>query len=425
MTANQSYAMRNDQNHRPPRDRQRSAMLAGPICLLVLRITAWPGDLKVDWTFAGPPTADTFSTVREGERKATSGDTITLRAGNYPQTGLFDKQTRWMSDGGGTAVIGCAPTLPFVPGSWTLAVLPDTQVYTDSDSKLDFFKKQTQWIADNRDRFNIKYVLHLGDLTGGNEAQQWARASNALQVLDRTVPYAIVPGNHDSGTGNAQSRDTTLLNKYFPTSKFKSWLGANFGVKSSGYMANTWHKFRAGGTNWLVLALEFGPRQAVVDWAKNIVGANADHRVILITHAYVYSDSRRYDWGNYVWGNTQQKWNPHSYTGIADDTHDGEDLWQELVKLSANFTMVLNGHVLDDGLGRLSSAGKNGSVVHQMLVNYQMQPDGGGAFIRLIEFLPDGRTVQVKAYSPDECAYKTDPQNQFTLTLNPPLPGSP
>jgi len=80
-------------------------------------------------------------------------------------------------------------------------------------------------------------------------------------------------------------------------------------------------------------------------------------------------------------------------------------------------------HVLNDGLGRLSSTNDFGQVVHQMLVNYQMKALGGEAYLRLVEFLPDGKTVQVKAYSPLYGTYKTDGQNQFTLTLQPPLSG--
>ena len=59
----------------------------------------------------------------------------------------------------------------------------------------------------------------------------------------------------------------------------------------------------------------------------------------------------------------------------------------------------------------------HGDVVHQMLVNYQMKALGGEAFLRLVEFHPDGKTVQVKAYSPYYGTYKTDSENQFTLTL--------
>ena len=44
-----------------------------------------------------------------------------------------------------------------------------------------------------------------------------------------------------------------------------------------------------------------------------------------------------------------------------------------------------------------------------------------GVAEKLIEFLPDGRTVQVKAYSPLDGTFKTDTQNQFLLALDPPL----
>jgi hypothetical protein len=142
--------------------------------------------------------------------------------------------------------------------------------------------------------------------------------------------------------------------------------------------------------------------------------------VILITHAYMYFDDTRYNW--YAKG-TAQSWNPYTYGSASDPggTNDGEDLWTKLVKIHPNFVMVFNGHVLNDGLGRLSSTNDFGNVVHQMLVNYQMKALGGEAFLRLVEFLPDGKTVQVKAFSPLYGTYKTDPQNQFILTLQPPL----
>ena len=68
-------------------------------------------------------------------------------------------------------------------------------------------------------------------------------------------------------------------------------------------------------------------------------------------------------------------------------------------------------------MGFLTSKGEHGNLVHQMLVNYQMQPLGGEGYLRLLEFLPDGQTVQVKSYSPFYEQYKTDEQNQFIFKL--------
>ncbi len=307
--------------------------------------------------------------------------------------------------------------LPFVPGSWTLAVLPDTQVYAMNYPEL--FNDQTRWILANKDRYRIKYVLHLGDLTNNNVTNQWANAWAAMSLLNGQVPYALVPGNHDYGAGGGTADRSTYLNDYFRLTNYTAWPTFG-GVMEPGRLDNSYHLFSAGGVDWLVLALEFGPRNRTVAWASQIASNFPARRKILITHAYTYNDDTRYDWA--AKGSTQT-WNPHNYPTVndPDGTNDGEELWQKLVKVHPHFVMVLSGHVLNDGLGRLTSTNDFGEVVHQMLVNYQMKALGGEAVLRLVEFLPDGKTVQVKAYSPCFGTYKTDPQNQFVLTLQPAL----
>ncbi|MBN2505690.1 MAG: metallophosphoesterase [Verrucomicrobia bacterium] len=308
--------------------------------------------------------------------------------------------------------------LPFVPGSWTLAVLPDTQYYTVSTPEI--FEAQTRWIVNEKTNRNIVYVLHLGDIVNNNALAQWTNAQAAMRILDGHVPYAIVPGNHDYGVnGSAATRDT-YFNDFFPSSNYVHWptLGGAF---EPARMDNTWHQFHAGGHDWLILALEFGPRNPVVAWADSVVAQHPSHKVILITHAYLYFDNTRYDWAT---KGSSQSWSPHAY-GTANDplgTNDGEELWQKLVRKHPGFAFTVNGHVLNDGLGRLSSWGDHTNIVHQMLVNYQVRALGGEGYLRLLEFLPDGNTLQVKAYSPYLDRYLTDNQNQFVLDLAPPPP---
>ncbi len=189
---------------------------------------------------------------------------------------------------------------------------------------------------------------------------------------------------------------------------------------TEGRIENTFHTFQAGGRDYLVLALEWGPRDAVVEWANRVVASHPRHRAILITHAYMYFDDSRYDWAKHKAG---QQWNPHSYgtAPLAGGTNDGEQLWQKLVSKHPNFVLTINGHVLDDGLARLTSQAADGHDVHQMLVNYQMKHEGGDGFMRLIRFLPDDETIHVTAYSPSLNQYKTDPGNQFVLKSKMPL----
>lgn len=304
--------------------------------------------------------------------------------------------------------------VPFRENSWTLAILPDTQHYST------LFEVQTRWIVANRDKRNIVYMLHLGDITNDNNPPQWKNAKKAISVLDGKVPYALAPGNHDCGIPGAKGwRSVSRISEYFPVAHFKDWPTFG-GVFEKDKLDNSYHLFSVGGTDWIVIALEFGPRDAVMDWTDKLLTKYKDRRAIVITHAYTYPDDTRYDWAT---KKTSQGWNPHSYPcqNEPGGVNDAEEMWNKVLKKHANMTFVISGHVLGDGLGRLETKGDKGNTVYQMLVNYQMHPRGGNAFMRLMEFYPDGKTVQIKAYSPDLDKYKTDEQNQFTIKLAEPL----
>ena len=52
--------------------------------------------------------------------------------------------------------------------------------------------------------------------------------------------------------------------------------------------------------------------------------------------------------------------------------------------------------------------------MHEMVAAYHDPPEG---YIRLLEFLPDGKTIQVKTYSPHLDKHLTDSDQQFVLSL--------
>ncbi len=297
----------------------------------------------------------------------------------------------------------------YVPGSFTLAVLPDTQVYS-----LRFpgvFYAQTGWLARNGERLNLKYVLQLGDIVNNNTHGEWRNARDAMSLLDGVIPYAIVPGNHDYGpSGDASTRET-LMNDYFSYGRCAAWPTFG-GAMAEGKLDNTYHLFEAGGAKWIVVALEWGPRDETIRWANEVMTAHPDHVGILITHAYMNNNDRRYD---HVDTEHPQDYNPHHYR-TPGGVNDGEELWNKLVRRH-DFLLVLNGHVLGDGTGCLVSRNDLGGECHQMLSNYQMRDLGGEAYMRLLEFQPDGRTIQVKSYSPLYDSYLLAPDQQFRIEL--------
>jgi hypothetical protein len=300
--------------------------------------------------------------------------------------------------------------------SFTIAVLPDTQNY--SEKFPEHYLAQTRWIVENRRDRNIAAVLHLGDITNRSTPAEWQVAVKAMDQLDGQLPYFMALGNHDYSEGGVCRDRTTLFNDYFPLKKYHD-LPTFGGVydREPKRLENSYHLFSAGGRDFLVIALEFGPRADVVRWANQVAAKHANREAILITHAYMYYDDTRYDWKKFA---EKQSWNPHAYgvaKATADDVLDGEQLWQNLVRKNENFILTLNGHVLNDGLGRMASTSPGGRQVHQHLVNFQMKPNGGDGWLRLLEFRADGRTVQTYDYSPTRNERNESPQNQFSVTV--------
>jgi hypothetical protein len=329
--------------------------------------------------------------------------------------------------GVGSAVI------PIDPGSWSLVLMPDTQHY--SQTYPEHFDAQTQWIKDQRTALNIKYVLHEGDIVNtAADTDQWDNARAALDTLNGFVPYALAPGNHDYG-GQGQNRTTFFdhqatdsdTNNYFGVGTpyaSQTSIGGFYPGDGPGKTDNSYHTFNSNGEDWIVFAMEWGPRDVVVQWADQVLTAHPNHNAILVTHAYMYNDDTIYDWAT---KGSSQSWNPHSYgiqtwvdplTQASPSVNDGQELWDEFVKKHENFKFVFNGHVLGDGTGRRATLGDNGNVVHQILANYQMNAQGGQGDMRVLEFKADGETVVVRTYSPVLDRYNTAPDQQFTLNMN-------
>ncbi len=327
-----------------------------------------------------------------------------------------------------------AAPVPIAPGSWTLAILPDTQHYAETYPEI--YYAQTQFLADYKNALNIQMVLQEGDITNNSTPAEWQVASDSFQTLENAgVHYSLAQGNHDIGpSGNASDR-TSLLSTYFPVSRLsaQSTWGGEFPEPDpvhKGYNLpnNNYSLFSAGGTDWISFELEFGPRNEVIDWVNDTLKANPDRQAMITTHAYLYYDGTRYDWAT---KNNTQSWNPHGY-GVSSQSggvNDGEEMWQKL-KDNPNLKFIFNGHVLEDGAGYLVSQGDSGNVVHQLLANYQVLANGGQGYMRLMEFKADGQTVEVRTYSPwldDQglpTAHRIEPDQQFTLlrdTMPPPV----
>jgi 3',5'-cyclic AMP phosphodiesterase CpdA len=291
-------------------------------------------------------------------------------------------------------------------------VLPDTQIYAWKYPEI--FLAQTNWIAANAEARNIRYVFHVGDVVEHNSEKEWKLARKAMSVLDGKVPYAIALGNHDLGPGGSGKNRDSLFGDFFPVKDFRRW--PTFGGvydREPERPDNSVHRFEAAGRRWLVLALEFGPRDDVLRWADEVLAANPGHPAILLTHAYLDSDGRRYDRSL-----SGQEYPPQDYPLAADGAglNTGEDIWRKVVSRHRNVVMVVSGHVCV--AARLESRGEAGNAVHQMVVDYQNQKRGGNGWLRLLTFSPDGRGLRVRDYSPVLDEWTDHRDRRFDLALD-------
>lgn len=294
-----------------------------------------------------------------------------------------------------------------------LIILPDTQNMVQKFPHI--FQSQTAWITNNAD--SINFVLHVGDITNANNKQQWKTAASGLSLMDNVVPYTFVPGNHDTGTfGKSDIRNTDLLNEFLPYSKYSKM--SNFGgTYEDGRMENSWHTFKSDkGYKYLILSLEFAPRDEILDWAGKIIKKHKKYNVIISTHAYLYSDDNR------ISDKYNHKWTPSKYglyKASNGNANDGEQIWDKLVKKHKNIFMVVCGHVLNDGTGLLITKGDKGNTVYQMLSNYQSgvigSKLGGSGFLRIIDIDETQKEISIKSYSPFLNEFKTDFDQQFSF----------
>lgn len=286
-------------------------------------------------------------------------------------------------------------------GSFQIAALPDTQNYCEHDPSM--FNDQVNWIVNNAATQDIKFVTHLGDVVDhGDNATEWGYAVTAMAPLfSSQIPFGVCIGNHDYDVVNEKQgleEDgypeliTNFLTNFGP-SQFASysWYGGADRRGTSSYQI-----FNAGGIDWLNLSIEYQPDDEVLQWAQEVLDAHPTMPVIYSTHSYINHE------GYLASGATAQ--------------------WFKFISNNDQIIVVLNGHHFDtttDAYAESLLVQQNiyGNDVFAMCSNYQGTGWGDG-YIRLLEFDLDNNQINVKTYSTETNTYRTNPESQFTLSID-------
>ena len=258
-------------------------------------------------------------------------------------------------------------------------------------------------------------VAHVGDITQTDHDDEWKIADTAFTTIDDHVPYILCSGNHDMGYSSKDRRTShsraSSFSSFFKPSRFtdNALYDAHFGpekaihFREEGKTENYYLYLEESGMKFLILTLEFKPRDETLAWANKVVEQHPDYRTIVITHAYLS-------------GGKGQRTQADSYPVQGNS---GKSTWEKFVSKHKNIFLVLSGHARED---LLTSKGKYGNTVHQVQADYWYwdlpEIKAGSGFLRIMTFHPHKNKIDVETYSPVTDSFLTRTTSKFSLTYS-------
>lgn len=265
--------------------------------------------------------------------------------------------------------------------AYSMAIIGDQQVVSIKYPSL--LHEMYDWILANKDKYNMQYVMALGDITNNRDnVAEWTLVGQQFERLSGILPMAIARGNHDY---------SAPFNKYIG---FDGYTNDVVGRYEEGKLDNIYKTAKIGKTDYLFLVLDYGPDDNVLEWAGQVTAAHPNHKVIVITHGYMNDDETTTD----------------KYDSTAPSTNygvnDGVDMWEKYVRKYENIVLVLSGHIGSDHTYATKAVGDHGNIVTQMLINPQgidiYCPTG---MVHMFYFNEEGNEITVDMYSTIKSMY--------------------
>jgi len=294
---------------------------------------------------------------------------------------------------------------------FSIMQITDTQYLSWKTPSL--YNDVTDWIVANSQAYNLKMVIHTGDLVDTpTHTSEWDAANAAMMTLyNNGIPYCWDAGNHDQLPPN----DTANL---WLGDSNTDWLGSQYPAFNPAVMRtqpywvsdifdgkNTAVGFSCQGFRLLIINLEFLSNSSAINWMQMLIERNPDAKVIVATHDYLnmtggYGTRSRSNEGvlDYTWGN--------NFKSILDQY--------------ANVFMILSGHIQTRTVGAYNQA--VGSREEVFFNRQDLNGQLGAACVRIYNFNLTSMQINVSTYAIDQQSWVTDSSNQFRFAMDPQTP---
>jgi len=262
--------------------------------------------------------------------------------------------------------------------SFSIIWITDTQYL--SESHPEYCDDLCRWIVNNKDTYNVKMVVHTGDLVNqeGNRTQ-WTNANQSMSILlANGVPYCWNAGNHDYNA-------TCWIGNQFSAFNPQTMQTQSYWVSDEFDGMNTAVRFNVAGWDCLIVNIAYNANDTVLAWANNLLDSNPQSHVIVATHAYINRNCKYDSWAT--------------------------DFKNSVLETHANVFLTLSGHYYPTSGNRTRVGNRD-----ELLFNQQDTYDKmGAASARILTFDTANGTVNVQTYVLCASRFLQDSDNSFTL----------
>ena len=264
---------------------------------------------------------------------------------------------------------------------FTFAVESDTQYYNEdydgntdqsNDGQYQHQMNIHNWLLGNRQRMNIQYLFHDGDIIDDEpNIQEWEQADAAYKKLDvAKFPYGVLAGNHDVGHLNG---DYSNYTQYFGENRYLSnpWYGGSYKNNRGHY-----DLISVDGIDFIMLYMGWGIGDEEIQWMNDVLAQYPERKAILNFHEYLLASG-----------------------GLGEEP---QRIYDEVVSKNENVCMVLSGHYHNakTRIDTFTNADGSTRKVYNMLFDYQGLMEGGAGYIRLMHFDVEGQRMIVRTFTP-------------------------
>jgi hypothetical protein len=267
----------------------------------------------------------------------------------------------------------------------------------------------TEWIVNNSQSYNIKMVVHTGDLVDTpTHTSEWEVANSAmLTLLNNGIPYCWDAGNHDQLPPNETAdlwlgdSNTDWLGSQYPAFNQTAMEREPYWVSDTCDGKNTAVTISFDNYRVLIINLEFLANSSALNWMQNLIEANPSTNVIVATHDYL---NRTGGYGTRSISND----------GVLDYTWGSN--FNDTLNQYPNIFLTLSGHILSRTTGAYNQRVDNREEV--FFNRQEIDNRLGAAAVRIYSFDLNNMQVDVSTYALDNQTWLTDSYNHFNFSIS-------